>query len=83
MYYQPETLYSICTGLIWLLRGLDKAHIYIFFLSAPTFVCFKKTLDSLMKQLKAASKYHRHKAEVITSYHEDLLWQKGILGAQC
>ena len=33
-----------------------------------------------MKQLKSTGKYQRAKAEVITPEHEDLLWEKGVLG---
>ena len=33
-----------------------------------------------MKQLKATGNYQRQKAEVVKPQHEDLLWEKGLLG---
>ena len=76
--YPPETLYSICTGLNRILKSVDRADINLF--SDPKFISFKQTLDSLMKQLKATGNYHRKKAEVITLEHENLIWEKGLLG---
>ena len=33
-----------------------------------------------MKQLKATWNYQHKKAEIVKSQHEDLLWEKGLLG---
>jgi hypothetical protein len=33
-----------------------------------------------MKALKATGNYQRKKAEVVKPHHEDLFWEKGLLG---
>ena len=77
-HYPPDTLYAICTGLNHSLKSADRADINIF--TDPGFICFKETLDAEMKQLKATGNYQCKKAEVVKSQHEDLLWEKGLLG---
>ena len=76
--YPPDSLYPICTGLNRSLKGVDRADINIF--SDPQFICFKETLDSEMKALKATGSYQRKKAEVVMPRDEDVLWEKGLLG---
>ena len=77
-HYPPDTLYAIRTGLNRCLKSADRADINIF--TDPGFICFKEMLDTEMKQLKATGNYQRKKAEVVKSQHEDLLWEKGLLG---
>ena len=76
--YSPETLYQICCGLLRLLKEADRAEVNI--LANPMFVCFRASLDSRIKELKATGKYQVKKAQVITEEQEDCLWEKGLLG---
>ena len=74
-HYPPDTLYAILNRS---LKSADRADINIFI--DPGFICFKEMLDAEMKQLKATWNYQHKKAEIVKSQHEDLLWEKGLLG---
>ena len=56
----------------------DRADVNFF--SDPKFSAFKCTLDAKMKELQASGKYMPKKAQPITIEHEDILWEKGLLG---
>ena len=77
-HYPPDTLYTIRIGLNCSLKSADRADINIF--TDLGFICFKETLDAEIKQLKATGNYQHKKAEVVKSQHEDLLWEKELLG---
>ena len=76
--YPPNTLYQICCALLQALRENDRADVNVF--SDPKFSAFKCTLDAKMKELQASGKYMPKKAQPITIEHEDILWEKGLLG---
>ena len=76
--YAPDTIYQICCGLLRLLKEANRAEISI--LSNPEFIQFRGTLDARMKELRGTGKYQPRKAEVISQSHENLFWEKNLLG---
>ena len=76
--YPPDTLYQICCALLRGLRENDRADVNFF--SDPKFSAYKCTLDAKMKELQASGKYMPKKAQPFTIEHEDILWEKGLLG---
>ena len=76
--YPPDTLYSICAGLLryaWERRpeiNIFKDHQY---------AGFQKTLDGEMKRLRSLGLgVKKRQADPITIQKENDLWEKGILG---
>ena len=77
-HYPPNTLYSICCGL---LRYLREHRPEVNFFQDTSFAGFRKTLDGEMKRL------HSHglgvamkQAEPLTVDEENQLWEQGLLG---
>lgn len=52
------------------------------FFSDRQFTSLSKALDSKMKSLKKAGHGISKQADVITDSEEEILWKKGLLGAQ-
>ena len=76
--YAPDTIYQICCGLLRLLKEANQAKVNI--LSNPEFIQFRGTLDAYMKELRGTGKYQPRKADVISQSHENLFWEKNLLG---
>ena len=76
--YPPNTLYSMCCGLMRYVRDL---HPEVNFFKQPEFAGFRKSLDGEMKRLRQAGLgVTKKQAEPITSQEENSLWEKGLLG---
>ncbi len=72
--------YHICCGIMRYLRSNGKPALDIF--KDKEFAQFRTVLDSEKKRLQAAGiGSAQRKAEPISFDEEELLWQKGILGA--
>ena len=72
--YPPNTLYSMCCGLI-MTSILKKTSS-----SSPEFAGFRKSLDGEMKRLRQSGLgVTKKQAEPITSQEENSLWEKGLL----
>ena len=76
--YPPNTLYSMCCGLMRYVRDL---HPEVNFFKQPEFAGFRKSLDGEMKRLRQSGLgVTKKQAEPITSQEENSLWEKGLLG---
>lgn len=76
--YPPNTLYSICCGL---LRFVRESRPSINFMKDSEFAGFRRTLDGEMKRLRAAGHGAKCKqAEPLTISEENRLWESGLLG---
>ena len=60
------------------LRENDRADVNVF--SDLKFSAFKCTLNAKMKELQKSGKYMPKKAQPITIEHEDISWEKRLLG---
>ena len=77
-FYPPNTLYSLCCGLLRYIRE-RKPELNIF--KDPSYNGFQKTLDSEMKRLTSLGVgVKRHQAEPITVDEENRLWELRLLG---
>jgi len=76
--YGPDTLYQIRCALLRLLKDADRGDVNV--LTNHKFTKFRGTLDARMKELKNTGKYQPRKAETISEIHENLLWEKHLLG---
>ena len=78
-HYFPGSLYQLCCGMQ---RALRNADCDMKFFLQFTFCHFCSVLDCELKRLNATGKYmHKKKACVITVEMEEILWEKGLLGA--
>ena len=78
-HYPPDSLYSLCTGLLRYIRE-ERPEINIF--KDPTFVGFQRALDSEMKRLRSTGLgVKRKQAEPITSdcYGKKACWETVLL----
>ena len=78
--FPPNSLHHICCGLMRYLRLNGQPSIDFF--SDSDFADFKASLDAEMKRLQSEGTGSKtRQAEVLTEEEEELLWQKGLLGA--
>ena len=76
--FPPNSLHHICCGIMRFLRTNGKPERLDFFKDGE----FRTVLDSEMKRLQGAGVGSvQKKAELISHKEEELLWQKGFLGA--
>ncbi len=77
--YPPQTLYSLCCGLLRYVREIKPD---INFFKDAQFSGFQRTLDGLMKQLRSCGLgSKKRQAEPITINEEAILWEQGLLGS--
>ena len=78
--FPPNSIHHICCGIMRFLRTNGKPELDFF--KDGEFAQFRTVLDSEMKRLQGAGVGSvQKKAEPISHEEEELLWQKGFLGA--
>ena len=78
--YPPSTLYSLLSGINHVMQS-NKVPFSVLDRSNVHFRELLNTLDTLSSQLhKDGVGVTRHSAPVITPEHEELFWEKGLLG---
>ena len=72
--YPPDTLYSICTGL---LRFIKERRPKINIFNDPQYAGFQKTLDAEMKRLRSMGVgVKKRQAEPIFIQEDNILWER-------